>query len=107
MTSAIRTIETIKTEEVFSSVSISHSVLSILPYHMAVEYFSLPLGVNNRGRLEMLMAYPYYVEILQVLQMFTGMSWRTGAAGLGGNGSGCYCNEIKTDFFVRWPTRLK
>jgi hypothetical protein len=50
MPPTIRTIETIKTEEVFSSVSISHSILSILPYHMAVEYFALPLSIDSKGK---------------------------------------------------------
>jgi type IV pilus assembly protein PilB len=56
------------------SVSISHSILSILPYHMAVEYFALPLNIDSCGRLEALMAYPGHVETLQALQMYTGMT---------------------------------
>ncbi len=55
-------------------VSISHSTLSILPYHMAIEYFALPLGTDSHGRLEALMAYPRHTETLQVLQMYTGMA---------------------------------
>jgi type IV pilus assembly protein PilB len=56
------------------SLSISHSILSILPYHIAVEYFALPLNIDSKGRLEALMAYPGHVETLQALQMYTGMA---------------------------------
>jgi hypothetical protein len=32
----------------FDSISISHSILSILPYHIAVEYFTLPLNIDSK-----------------------------------------------------------
>jgi hypothetical protein len=53
------------------SVSISHSILSILPYHIAIEYFALPLNIDSCSRLEALMAYPGHVE---TLQMYIGMT---------------------------------
>jgi hypothetical protein len=30
------------------SISISHSILSILPYHIAIEYFALPLNIGAK-----------------------------------------------------------
>jgi len=57
-----------------SSVSISHSILSILPYHLAIEHFALPLSIDSKNRLEVLMAYPHHIETLQALQMYTGMA---------------------------------
>jgi type IV pilus assembly protein PilB len=74
MLTEIKTAQNINKEGSLSSVSISHSILSILPYHMAVEYFVLPLSIDSKGRLEALMAYPHHAENLQVLQMYTGMT---------------------------------
>jgi type IV pilus assembly protein PilB len=51
--------------------SIPHSILSRIPYHLAVEYFILPHGIDSIGRLEVLMAYPFDVETLQSIQLHT------------------------------------
>ena len=53
--------------------SVSHSILSLLPYHLAIEHFALPLSIDAKNRLEVLMAYPHHIETLQALQMYTGM----------------------------------
>jgi hypothetical protein len=50
MISNARTIETVNKEGSLSSVSIFHSILSILPYHMTVEYFALPLSIDSKGK---------------------------------------------------------
>ncbi len=58
--------------EQFEQVSISHSILSRIPYQIAVEYFVLPYAVDGKGRIEALMAYPNDAETLQSLQLCTG-----------------------------------
>ena len=54
------------------SLSIGHSVLSIIPYSLAIEYFVLPIRYDNSGRLEVLMAYPHDAEVLQAVQLSVG-----------------------------------
>jgi hypothetical protein len=58
--------------ESFEGMSIPHSILSIIPYDLAIEYFVLPFGVDEHGRIQALMAYPGDAEALQCLQLHTG-----------------------------------
>jgi len=58
--------------EEFEKKSISHSILSKIPYHLAVEYFILPYGIDTQGRILALMAYPHQAEALQSIQLYTG-----------------------------------
>jgi len=53
------------------SLSIPHSVLSVVPYEMAIEYFVLPYAVDETGRISALMAYPNEVEVLKAVQLVT------------------------------------
>jgi type IV pilus assembly protein PilB len=53
--------------------SITHSTLSLIPYHLAVEYFALPIGLDSHGRIETLMAYPHDAETIQAIQLHTGV----------------------------------
>lgn len=46
---------------------VPHSVLSVIPYPVAIEYFALPYGIDESGRIEMLMAYPYDIDSIQAL----------------------------------------
>ena len=57
----------------FESISISHSVLSRIPYHISIEYFILPYSVDEKGRIEVLMAYPHDAEMIQAVQVHTGV----------------------------------
>jgi len=71
-------------DDLFSTIlntTISHSVLSLLPYSLAVEHFALPLGFDNKGRLQVLMAYPSDPELLQKIQFHTGKTVRPKAMG--------------------------
>jgi type IV pilus assembly protein PilB len=52
--------------------SISHSILSLVPYNLAIQYQALPVNIDSKGRLELLMTDPYHVESIQILQMYTG-----------------------------------
>ncbi|MBD3422076.1 MAG: type II secretion system protein GspE [Chitinivibrionales bacterium] len=56
----------------YESISISHSVLSLTPYQVAIEYFTLPVSVDEKGRVQALMAYPHDVETLQNVQLVLG-----------------------------------
>ncbi|MBD3392884.1 MAG: type II secretion system protein GspE [Chitinivibrionales bacterium] len=58
--------------EKFEGISISHSILSKIPYDIAVEYFTLPYRVDDKGRLEVLMAYPHDPGTIQAVQMHAG-----------------------------------
>lgn len=51
--------------------SISHSILSIIPYNLAIEYLVLPTGIDKKGRLEVLMVHPDDPDAYQKLQMYT------------------------------------
>ena len=53
------------------SLSIPHSVLFVVPYEMAIEYFVLPYAVDETGRISALMAYPNEVEVLKAVQLVT------------------------------------
>jgi hypothetical protein len=71
-------------DDLFSTIlntTISHSVLSLLPYSLAVEHFALPLGFDNKGRLLVLMAYPSDPDLLQKVQFHTGKMVRPKALG--------------------------
>ena len=57
----------------YSDLSIPHSVLSLIPFNLAVEYFILPVKLTEFGQLEALMAYPCDAEVLQTMQMYTGL----------------------------------
>jgi len=61
-----------KMAEQFSAISIPHSILQIIPYQIAVEYFVLPYGLDEKGRVRVLMAYPGDAESLQRIQFHTG-----------------------------------
>ncbi len=55
----------------FNDLSISNSVLTQIPYHVAIEYFVLPYAVDEKGRVECLMAYPHDVDMIQAIQLHT------------------------------------
>ncbi len=57
----------------FERISISHSVLCRIPYNIAIEYFVMPFSVDEKGRVEVLMAYPHDAEMIQAIQMHTGV----------------------------------
>ncbi len=57
----------------YEGISISHSVLSRIPYHIAIEYFILPYSIDEKGRIEVLMAYPHDAEMIQAVQLHTGV----------------------------------
>lgn len=57
--------------EQLEGISISHSVLSHIPYAIAIEYFVLPYSVDEKGRIEVLMAYPHDAEMIQAVQLHT------------------------------------
>jgi type IV pilus assembly protein PilB len=58
--------------ESLEAMSIPHSILSIIPYNLAVEYFVLPFGIDEHGRIQALMAYPGDADTLQRIQFLTG-----------------------------------
>lgn len=58
--------------DMFDNMSVSHSVLSLVPFAMAIEYFAIPYKIDEHNRLEMLMAYPHDATGLQTLQMVSG-----------------------------------
>ena len=68
--------ETIKTDishtfaETLKEASIPHSVLSLVPYDLAVEYSVLPFGLDDAGRIEAAMELD--IDSLQKLQMALG-----------------------------------
>jgi len=51
---------------------IAHSLLAILPYHVAVEMAALPRGFDAAGRLEVLMASGSGHRALEIVQMHAG-----------------------------------
>ena len=55
-----------------SDLIIPHSVLSLIPFPLALNYFILPLRIARNGHLEALMANPHDAEVLQAIQMHTG-----------------------------------
>ncbi len=65
----------------FERISISHSVLSLIPYTIAIEYFVLPYSVDDKGRVEALMAYPHDSDMIQAIQLHTGQCIRPKAIG--------------------------
>ncbi len=56
----------------FQSRSISNSVLSKVPYELAVEYGVLPFNIEENGNICVLAASPYDFSALQTIQMHTG-----------------------------------
>ena len=62
--------------ESFEGLSIPHSILSVIPYNLAIEYFVLPYGIDEHGRIQALMAYPGDAETLQHVQLHTGVCIR-------------------------------
>jgi type IV pilus assembly protein PilB len=58
--------------EAFEGLSIPHSILSIVPYGLAMEHFVLPVGYDDIGRIQALMAYPGDAETLQRVQLHAG-----------------------------------
>jgi type IV pilus assembly protein PilB len=58
--------------------SIPHSVLSLIPYDIAIEYSVLPTGVDGQGRLEVVMEYAADIDALQKLQVLLGRCVRPG-----------------------------
>lgn len=65
-------IEIKETNSFLQELSISHSILSLIPYNLAIEYFAIPYNIDSKGRLEVFMASPENPNILQKLQLFTG-----------------------------------
>ncbi len=65
----------------FEGISISHSVLSQIPYTVAIEYFVLPYSIDEKGRIEVLMAYAHDVEMIQAIQLHTGVCIKPKAIG--------------------------
>lgn len=53
-------------------ITISHSILSFLPDHIARNYCVIPSAVDNKGRLEILMENTSDYQKIQTLQIFTG-----------------------------------
>jgi type IV pilus assembly protein PilB len=53
-------------------ITIPHSVLSLVPYDLAVEYSALPFGVDESGRIEAAMECGPDLDALQKLQMALG-----------------------------------
>jgi len=60
------------TSTVYSDLSIPHSVLSLIPFTLALNYHILPLRIAQNGHLEALMANPYDIDAIQTVQMHTG-----------------------------------
>jgi type IV pilus assembly protein PilB len=60
----------------FSAISIPHSILSLVPYNIAIEYFVLPYSIDEKGRIQALMAYPGDVPTRQHIQLHTGVCIR-------------------------------
>jgi type II secretory ATPase GspE/PulE/Tfp pilus assembly ATPase PilB-like protein len=56
----------------FEEMVIPHSILSHIPYALALDNFLLPFGVDEKGRIEALMAYPGDTKTLQRIQQYTG-----------------------------------
>lgn len=56
----------------FEPLSIPHSILKRIPYQLAIEFAVLPFGIDDRGRLEVLMASPQQPRLLQAVQMHVG-----------------------------------
>lgn len=52
--------------------SIPNTVLKLVSYQVAIEYFVLPIALDDYGRIEMLRAYPHDSELLQKIQLITG-----------------------------------
>ena len=70
-TSSLQTLQKSISKEI-NALSISHSILTLIPYNIAVEYFALPFAIDLKGRLETLMAFPHDTGTIQRLQMYTG-----------------------------------
>jgi type IV pilus assembly protein PilB len=63
----------VKTEVDPTSVfSISHTILTLIPSHLAQLHNAIPHTFDTKGRLEVLMADPSDLQALQALQMHTG-----------------------------------
>jgi len=58
--------------EAFEAISIPHSILSLIPYNTAMEYFALPYSVDEHGRLSVIMAFGNDALTLQQVQLCTG-----------------------------------
>ena len=57
----------------FETISITHSILYRIPYAIAIEYIVLPYGIDKKGRIEVLMAYPHDTAMIQAVQLHTGV----------------------------------
>ncbi|HAJ80576.1 MAG TPA: type II secretion system protein GspE [Fibrobacteres bacterium] len=62
--------------EQFSTISIPHSILSIVSYNIAMEHFSLPYSMDEKGRLRVILAKGFSAETIQTIQLCIGYSIR-------------------------------
>jgi type IV pilus assembly protein PilB len=58
------------------TITVAHSVLSLVPYQAAIEFGAMPLRFDNKGRLEVAMAMPGDHAALEILQMHAGKQIR-------------------------------
>jgi len=65
-------IEIKESDSPLQELSISHSILSLIPYNLAIEYLTIPYNIDTKGRLEVMMVSPENPDTLQKLQLFTG-----------------------------------
>jgi type IV pilus assembly protein PilB len=65
-----------RSQKQFKEISISNSILSSLPYHVAIAFTAIPVAFDNKGRLEIAIANPFEFEALQIIQMHTGIKIR-------------------------------
>jgi hypothetical protein len=56
----------------YSDLIIPHSVLSLIPFTLALKYHILPLRIAHNGHLEALIANPHDADVIQTMQMHTG-----------------------------------
>lgn len=59
-----------------TEITISHTVLSLVSFHLAQLYCAIPSGFDSKGRLEVLMASADDSQVIQLLQMHTGKTIR-------------------------------
>ena len=64
------------TDDALQGTSIPRSVLALIPYQVAIEYFVLPVGIDDCGRIHVLMAYPGDSRTLQAVQIVAGRTVR-------------------------------
>lgn len=62
---------TVHDKTMAKDITVSRSLLSLLPYQMAIECVAIPQRFDAKGRLEVLMTTPVDHNVLQLLQMHT------------------------------------